>query len=111
MEVTRPLLNYYGGKWNLAEWIIGHFPTHEMYIEVFGGALSVFMKKPQSKAEVVNDLNKGKCILSGYNSEKYDSLKWEKIQISARTNADNRTECLWLCPRTSAEQTQGKFAL
>lgn len=56
-QVTRPLMNYYGGKWNIAEWVISHFPNHGTYVEVFGGALSVFMKKQPSKLEVVNDLD------------------------------------------------------
>lgn len=263
--VTRPLLNYYGGKWLLADWIISHMPEHELYVEVFGGALSVFMKKPKSKAEVVNDINrrifnlyktlrhaagdlkllldltpysraekdlaqegsedpledarrtitaisfsigghtqqatgfrvskkrnafksgtfrsyvenfmqfherineatienldwrecitkydspqtlfyldppyvhstrtkkdgyfhefsdqdhvdlleliqnlKGKVILSGYESEIYDSLNWKKVSINARTNADDRKEVIWLCPKTANEQKQMGFNL
>jgi DNA adenine methylase len=54
-NVTRPMMNYYGGKWNLAEWIISQFPPHDVYVEAFGGSLSVFMKKTPCRVEVVND--------------------------------------------------------
>lgn len=30
----RPALRYYGGKWNLAPWIISHFPPHQNYVEL-----------------------------------------------------------------------------
>lgn len=53
----RPLMNYYGGKWRLAPWILEQMPPHGAYIEAFGGGLSVFMQKAPCKLEVVNDKN------------------------------------------------------
>ena len=38
----RPALRYYGGKWNLAPWIISHFPKHLNYVEPCGGAAMMF---------------------------------------------------------------------
>ncbi len=54
---TRPVLRWHGGKWKLAPWIIAQFPPHRIYVEPFGGAASILLRKPRAYGEIYNDLD------------------------------------------------------
>lgn len=53
----RPALRYHGAKWNLAPWILSHFPAHELYAEPYGGSAAVLLRKERSLLEVYNDMD------------------------------------------------------
>lgn len=41
----------------IAPWVVANLPPHTTYVEPFGGAASVLMRKPRSSVEVYNDLD------------------------------------------------------
>ena len=54
-------LTYYGGKQNIAEWIVSKFPlgySQLHYIEPFAGGAAVFFEKTKSQVETISDLDK-----------------------------------------------------
>lgn len=48
---------WYGGKSYYAQWLIERFPSHRVYIEPFGGAANVLLRKPPSEVEIYNDID------------------------------------------------------
>lgn len=57
MTIFRPPIQYYGGKFLLADWILKHLPNNDNYLDPCGGGASVLLLKPPSPLEIYNDLN------------------------------------------------------
>jgi DNA adenine methylase len=57
MARTTSPLQYYGGKAQLAKWIISHLPQATHYIEPYCGSAAVFFAKERHPIETINDLD------------------------------------------------------
>jgi len=53
----KALAPWFGGKRNLAPWIVETLGPHKVYWEPFCGSMAVLMVKPQCQMETVNDLH------------------------------------------------------
>lgn len=92
MKVNRPLLRYFGGKWQLRHWIIKHLPEHRFYAEPFAGAASVLLAKaPAPGGEILNDLNR-------------DIINLFRVMQGATTAAELQRRLEWT-PFAKAELT------
>lgn len=83
----RPLLNYFGGKWRIAPWIISAMPKHEIYCEVFGGSISVCLRKERSKREIVNDIDGELVNLYRVARDNGSELK-EKLRLTPHSRSE-----------------------
>lgn len=97
-NVRRPLLRWHGGKWLLAPWIIQHMPPHRVYIEPFGGAASVLMRKDRSYAEIYNDLddevvNLFRVLRSDRAGELIEALRLTPFAAAEFKSAYDHAEC------------------
>lgn len=54
---ARPVLKYYGGKWRQVPKLLALLPPHARYLEPYGGAGSVILRKNPSACDVYNDIN------------------------------------------------------
>lgn len=54
---ARPVIGWPGGKTRMLKHILPLIPEHSTYCEVFGGGLAVFLAKPESDVEIINDIN------------------------------------------------------
>src|SRR4030067_3484497 len=95
--MPRPALRYHGGKFRLAPWNLSHFPTHNHYVEVFGGGASVLLCKPPSEIETYNDIDHAVVTFFRVLRERPDALirvleltPWsrEELRLSRRPAED-----------------------
>lgn len=70
-------LAWLGGKSRLADRIIEMMPAHQTYCEVFAGAAWVLFKKPESKVEIINDINSDLTNL-------YRCVKFHLVELVAQ---------------------------
>ncbi|WP_272656436.1 MULTISPECIES: DNA adenine methylase [unclassified Providencia] len=87
--IKHPVIRYHGGKFRLAPWVIGHFPAHRCYVEPFGGAASVLMRKERSYAEVYNDLDSE--VVNLFTVLRDTELN-EKLQLACQLTPYSRDE-------------------
>ena len=87
---ARPVIAWPGGKTRLLKHLLPLISEHTLYCEVFGGGLAVFLAKPESTVEVINDIN-GELI-SFYRCCKYhlDALEKElEMVLNSRLEFDD----------------------
>lgn len=82
-------INWYGGKYYMADNIIALFPEHNVYCEVFGGAGHILFAKSPSKVEVYNDLNSD---LTTFFSVLRDKSKSERLHLQLELTPYSREE-------------------
>lgn len=60
-KITRPSLNYMGGKFKIRRWIQQYFPPHSAFLSPFGGGASEFLGKPVADLEIYADVHPRAC--------------------------------------------------
>lgn len=101
MTQQKSPLAWLGGKSRLADRIIERMPAHQAYCEVFAGAAWVLFKKPESKVEIINDINSDlanlyRCV-KHHLSELVAQFRWmlvsrDEFDRFLRTPADTLTD-------------------
>lgn len=56
-KIVKSPLNWYGGKFYMAKKLIEMFPDHKYYVEGFGGAGHIILRKSPSEIDVYNDIS------------------------------------------------------
>ncbi len=94
----RPAFPYFGGKFDLAPWILSFVPPHRVYVEVFGGAASLLLAKEPVGIEVYNDLDDG---LVNFWRVVRDPAAFDRLNLRMHLTPWSRQEHRW-CRETWA---------
>ena len=88
------ILSYLGGKSHLSKKIIERIPEHTCYVEPFAGAAWVFFRKPESKVEILNDINSDLVNLYRIIRSHYDEFIrcCEFLPVSRQEHSEFRAE-------------------
>ena len=93
-----PLAGWMGGKSLLAKRIIARIPDHECYAEPFAGAAWVLFRKPESKVEVINDINKD--VVTLYRCVQWHLEEFVRYFKWALVSRDEFARLKAACPET-----------
>lgn len=99
------VIKWFGGKSKIAPWLIENFPKHRCFVDVFGGAANVLLRKKRSKVEVYNDIDSDLVNLFRQIRNNYDEFV-EKIQwfLYSREEFDYYQENFKNIPENSLER-------
>jgi len=108
MKRPKPILRWPGGKTRLLGDILPLIRPHKLYMEGFGGGLAVFLAKPPSAEEVVNDANGDLINLYRHAQFHLEALIHE-VEFTLTSRAD--LEALIEQPGLTGLQQAGRFLL
>lgn len=88
------ILSYLGGKSRLSKTVISKIPEHTCYVEPFCGAAWVFFRKPESRVEILNDINSELVnlyrVIRTHYEEFLKCCEW--LPVSRQEHGDFRAE-------------------
>jgi len=82
MNVKSPVCRI-GGKAMLTGWLLRHVPSHTVYCEPFAGGASLLFAKPESKVEILNDIDN--CLISLYRCIQNADKRAKLVQLLNET--------------------------
>ena len=76
----------------LAEWVVRHLPQTSGYCEPFGGMLSVFLNKPLSRLNIINDMDER--IVSIYRALRDEPEELMRVLVLTPHSRSEYVRCL-----------------
>lgn len=103
-KVLRPIA-YFGGKHEIAPFVIRYMPAHECYVEVFGGGAGILLNKHRSAVEVYNDLD-GEIVNLFQVMRRVETAERLIASISMTPFSRDEYECSYQRVEDSVEQAR-----